>query len=54
MLDHPGFPSAYTMQCMLKSDIYFNSKSRVEDQKGISSGLGDRLDLDWKEIFGRV
>jgi hypothetical protein len=39
---------------MPKSDIYFNSKSREQDQKEISSGLRNRLDLDWHELFGRV
>jgi hypothetical protein len=34
--------------------IYFNSKKSWARPKGISSGLRDRSDLDWQEIFGRV
>jgi hypothetical protein len=33
MLVCPRFPNAYAMQCMPKSDINFNSKSREQDPK---------------------
>jgi hypothetical protein len=32
-LVYPNFPNAYAMQCMLKSNIYFNSQGCEQDQK---------------------
>jgi hypothetical protein len=32
-LVYPNFPNAYPMQCMLKSNIYFNSQGCEQDQK---------------------
>jgi hypothetical protein len=32
MLVNPCFPNAYAMQCMLKSNIYFNSKTHGCEQ----------------------
>jgi hypothetical protein len=36
---------------MPKSDINFNSRSHEQDQKEISSGLGNRLDLLMAQTF---
>jgi hypothetical protein len=49
----PTIPNAYAMQCMPKSGINFNSKGREQGQKDISSGLRNRLDLDWHKLFDR-
>jgi hypothetical protein len=46
----PNFPNAYAMQCMLKNNIYFNSKV-VSKTKRISSGLRSRLDLGLARNF---
>jgi hypothetical protein len=44
------FPNAHAMQCMLKSNIYFNFKVVSKTQR-IGSGLRSRLDLWLAQIF---
>jgi hypothetical protein len=41
----PKLPNACAMQCILKSDNYFNSRSCEQDQTN-SPGLRDRSDHD--------
>jgi hypothetical protein len=48
------FPSAYAMQCMLKSNIYFNSQGCEQDQKEWVQDWGFDWIFDWYKIFGRV
>jgi hypothetical protein len=51
-LVYPCFPNAYSMQCMLKSNIYFNSPSREQDQRNklrIDESIGSLIDTKFLE-----
>jgi hypothetical protein len=46
-LVYPSFPNAYAMQCMLKSNIYFNSKVVSKTKKNkfrIEDSIGPLID----------
>jgi hypothetical protein len=51
-LVYPSFPNTYAMQCMLKSNIYFDSQGRDQDQKNkfrTEESIGSLIDTKFVE-----